>query len=79
MNAILSVLLFKGIVAWNIFIPEYAPNHEQFCGSKVKFSGWTLWIVNISQTKLLKLPSVHEYIHQMQTYCERKTIMGLYL
>ena len=28
--------------------------------------------MNISQTKLLKPLSVHEYTHQMQTYCERE-------
>ena len=28
--------------------------------------------MNISQTKLLKLLSVHEHTHQMQTYCEDK-------
>ena len=32
--------------------------------------------MNISQTKLLKPLSVHEYTHQMQTYCERKKIHG---
>ena len=32
--------------------------------------------MNISQTKLLKPLSEHEYTHQMQTYCERKKIHG---
>ena len=32
--------------------------------------------MNISQTKTLKLLSLHEYTHQMQTYCERKKIHG---
>ena len=36
------------------------------------FSVWTSWVVNISQTKLFKPLSLHEYTHQMQTYCERK-------
>ena len=38
----------------------------------MKFSAWTSWFVNISQTKLFKLLGVHEYTHQMQTYCERR-------
>ena len=42
----------------------------------MKFSAWTLWFVNISQTKLFKLLSVHEYTHQMQSSCERKKIHG---
>ena len=33
-------------------------------------------ILNISQTKSLKLLSVHKYTHQMQTYCDRKNNYG---
>ena len=45
-------------------------------GSRAWFSAWTSWFVNISQTKLLKPLIVHEYTHQMQTYCEGKNIYG---
>ena len=35
-----------------------------------------MWFVNISQTKRIKPHSIHEYTHQMWTFCERKKSPG---
>ena len=68
----MSFFVAQNTISMSFLLALITHNMNLFVAVKHDFLRELCDFFNISQTKLLKPLSLHEYTHQMQTYCEEE-------